>query len=146
MAEMSPVFPRSAYDRTAGLVYFARMLDKIRLHAAGNLPGEYHAFLGDGFDGRITRFLGVSYPAVRERTLTGGSDEEILGWCLAEGRPLTDEDFAAWSKFACKHGWRDEEDGATERLAENKRRNGLSDRDDIMTFFDFYEVDEKRRP
>ena len=31
-------FPRSAYDRVGGLVYFARMLDKIRLFAAGKLP------------------------------------------------------------------------------------------------------------
>ena len=146
MPDPTPAFPRSAYDRTGGLVYFARMLDKIRLHAAGRLPAEYHPFLGDGFDGRITRFIGIGYPAVRERTLAGGTDEEILAWCLAQGRPLTEEDLAVWSGFACKLGWRDDENGASERLAGNKQRNGLADRDDIMTFFDFYEVDEKRRP
>jgi hypothetical protein len=146
MPDPPRVFPRSAYDRTCGLVYLARMLDKIRLHAAGRLSAEYHPFLGDGFDGRITRFLGISYPAVRERTLAGGTDEEILAWCLAHGRLLTEEDLATWSKFACKHGWRDEEDGASGRLAENKERSGLAHRNDIMTFFDFYEVDEQRRP
>ena len=44
-----------------GLVYFGRMLDKIRLHAAGQLPAAYQANLGDAqtyvLDGRCCRFL-----------------------------------------------------------------------------------------
>ena len=32
---------RSPYEPVGGLVYFARMIDKIRLHAAGLLPSEY---------------------------------------------------------------------------------------------------------
>jgi len=74
--------PRSAYDRVGGLVYFARMLDKIRLHAAGRLPEAYHKNLGIGFDGRSVRFLHVDYPALRDRVLLGGTDEEILQWCV----------------------------------------------------------------
>lgn len=34
-------YPRSAYDQVGGIVYFARMLDKIRLHAAGG----YHPII-----------------------------------------------------------------------------------------------------
>ena len=33
--------PCSDYIETKGLIYFARMLDKIRLKAAGELPPEY---------------------------------------------------------------------------------------------------------
>lgn len=44
------------------MVYFGRMLDKIRLHAAGALPVDYVVNLGDAkptvFDGRICRFYG----------------------------------------------------------------------------------------
>jgi len=32
---------RSPYDKVDGLVYFGRMIDKIRLHTAGKLPAEY---------------------------------------------------------------------------------------------------------
>lgn len=64
---------RSCYDKTGRLVYFGRMLDKIRLHAAGKLPPEYVANLGDGkinqFDGRMCRFLGVRYEDLKSRTL-----------------------------------------------------------------------------
>lgn len=36
-----PSVPRSAHDRTGGIVYFDRMLDKIRLHGAGALRSDY---------------------------------------------------------------------------------------------------------
>ncbi len=146
MASPAQRFPRSAFDSIGPLVYFPRMLDKIRLHAAGELPAEYHAFLGDGFDGRLCRFLRLDYAAVRQRTLAGGTDEEIFAWAKENGRDLTDEDLAIWSKCAVKFGWRDEDNGATGRLEMHKANSGLAHREDIVTFFDFYEVDEKRRP
>ena len=37
----------SCYAKVGRLVYFGRMLDKIRLYAAGQLPAEYVANLGD---------------------------------------------------------------------------------------------------
>jgi hypothetical protein len=42
-----------------------------------------------------------------------------------------------------KGGWRDDDDGELERY---KAASGLADRKDILTFFDYYEVDEGRRP
>ena len=146
MTGSSSDFPRSAYDSVGGLVYFPRMLDKIRRHADGRLPAAYHPFLGEGFDGRMCRFLGVEYSQVRDRTLAGGTDEEILDWCQEMGKPRSEEERLWWSKFAAKTGWRDEDTGATERLETNKAASGLAGRDDIVTFFDFYEVDEGRRP
>ncbi len=60
---------RSCYAKVGRLVYFGRMLDKIRLHAAGQLPAEYQANLGDDkfltLDGRCCRFLGVAHAAIR---------------------------------------------------------------------------------
>jgi len=43
-----------------------------------------------------------------------------------------------------KRGWRDEDDGATQELENYKAKSNLSDRKDILTFFDYYEVDEGR--
>lgn len=138
-------FPCSAYDEVGGLVYFARMLDKIRLQAQGKLHPGYHANLGRGFDGRCTRFLGVSYEALRERVLQGGTDLEVLEWCHQRGRRPNDEQLLIWNKFMLKRGWRDEDDGSTQELEAYKAASGLATRADLVTFFDYYEVDEGRR-
>src|SRR5437763_5365143 len=92
---------RSCYDKVGRLVYFGRMLDKIRLHAAGKLPAEYVANLGDGqffvLHGRCCRFLGVAHAELRARTLAGGSEEELLAWAHAHGTPRTDEECHMWN-------------------------------------------------
>lgn len=138
-------FPRSAYDLTSGLSYFARMCHKVRLHAAGELPEDYHNNLGKGFDDRMCRYLNVTYPALRDRVLAGGTDEEILEWCYTNGLRLNDMHLQVWNTFARKRGWRDD-DGGTEFLAKFKASSNLSDRDDLQTMFDYYDVDEKRKP
>src|SRR5438105_3237790 len=65
---------RSPYEKVGGIFYFGRMLDKIRLHAAGKLPEEYRNNLGTGFDGRAAGFLQIEYPALVERVKGGGND------------------------------------------------------------------------
>ena len=79
---------RSPHAQCGGIYYFPRMLDKIRLQAAGRLPPGYNLGTTDWswFDARCTRFLGVDYAALVERVLRGGTDEEILEWCFAHGR------------------------------------------------------------
>ncbi len=42
-----------------------------------------------------------------------------------------------------KRGWRDE---ASENLEKYKALSGLAHRADLVTFFDYYEVDEGRAP
>jgi hypothetical protein len=138
--------PRSAFDRTGGIVYFARMLDKIRLHAADALRADFHSNLGMGFDGRCSRFLGIDYAALREHVLAGGSDEEVLAWCFAHGTRPNEEQILVWNKFMLKRGWRDEDDGSTQELDAYKASSNLSHRSDIVTFFDYYETDEGRKP
>jgi hypothetical protein len=132
---------RSSYEKVAGIVFFGRMLDKIRLNAAGRLPPGYNLGTADWtwFDARCTRFLGVGYPAVVERVLRGGSDEEILEWCFEQGRRPTAEEIEIWNGFMVTYGWRD---GSSEELAEVKRKRGFAQRDDIQTWFDFHRADE----
>lgn len=138
--------PRSAHDLTGGIVYFDRMLHKIRLHAAGKLRSDFHANLGSGFDGRCCRFLDIDYGLLRERVLLGGTDDEILAWCYAQGTRPNEEQILIWNKFMLKRGWRDEDDGSTKELERYKASSGLAHRTDIVTFFDYYEVDEGRKP
>lgn len=133
---------KGCYEKTGGLFYFARMCSKIRLHAKGDLPEEYHAMLGDGFDGRICRYLSVSYEAVRTRVLAGAADEEVLAWCLREGRQLTDEEVLIYNSFMSKRGWRDDE---TEQFIPDMiREYGLPDDGTVLTDFDLVEMDEGR--
>jgi hypothetical protein len=136
----------SPYEKVGGLVWVARMLRKIRVNAEGRLPADYQPFLGKGFDGRCCRFLGVDYAKVVERTLRGGTDEEILEWCLANGTRPSQDMVAVWNEYMIKRGWRDTDVPPPGKLPEHKEKAGLGGRDDILTFFDFYEVDEGRRP
>jgi hypothetical protein len=137
--------PCSDLIETKGLIYFARMLDKIRLKVAGELPSEYFTGVEDPthFDARCARFLGVNYDELVERTRQGGSNEEILEWCFARGRRPSDEDISMWNAFLRKRGWRDE---ASEELAESKREAGFGDRADIQTWMDLHDAEEERTP
>lgn len=135
--------PKSAYEKVMGMAYFPRMLDKIRLHAKGQLRPDFHANLGKGADGWCTGFLRVSYVDLKERVLQGGTDEEILLWCFEKGRELDDTDLMVWNHFATKLGWRDM---ATPRLEKYKAESGLAERGDLVTMVDYFDVDEGRKP
>lgn len=137
---------RSCYAKVGRLVYFGRMLDKIRLHADGRLPAEYQKNLGDGqtnaFDGRCCRFLGIRYDDLRARTLAGGTDEEVLAWAHANGATRTDEECHIWNRFLLKLGWRDERSNV---LPQRILDSGLTGRP-IDTVADHIEFDEGRDP
>jgi len=137
-------FPlRSPSEKVNGLFYFGRMLDKIRLHTQSELPPDYHANLGKGFDEKCVRFLRVNYDKLVERVNEGGTDEEILQWCFGVGRKPSEDDAYVWNEFMRKRGWNDE---VSETLARRKAEGGMSDRSDIQTAFQFIDADEGRFP
>jgi hypothetical protein len=138
---MSNVALRSPSEKVGGLFYFGRMLDKIRLHAKGDLPSDYHANIGKGFDEKCVRFLRVNYDQLVGRVKKGGSDEEILQWCFDNGRTPNEDDLHVWNEFMRKRGWNDD---VSEMLAWRKKEAGMSDRSDIQTSFQFIDADEGR--
>ena len=138
-----PQPPSSAYDKARGMMYFPRMLNKIRLFASGELQPDFHSNLGKGADAWCLSFLRVDYAALRERVLAGGTDDEILDWCFENGRELNDTDVLVWNSFIAKLGWNDL---ATPRLRKYKDGSGLAERDDIQTMVEYFEVDEGRKP
>ena len=140
---MTNVALRSPSERVGGFFYFGRMLDKIRLHAKGELPSDYHANLGKGFDEKCVRFLQVNYDQVVERVKKGGNDEEILQWCFSVGRKPSEDDLYVWNEFMRKRGWNDE---VSNMVARRKAEAGMSDRSDIKTSFQFIDADEGRPP
>jgi len=133
---------RGCYDKTGGLFYVARMCSKVRLHAEGKLPEEYHEMLGGGFDGRTCRYLGVRYEDVRSEVLAGNPDAEVLEWCFAHGRRLTEEEVLIYNSFMSKRGWRDDE--TDEFIPEMIKEYALPDDGSVLTDFDLIEMDEGR--
>lgn len=149
MAQSYPtVIPglRSPYEQIKGLVYFVRMLDKIRLAAAGKLPPAWQAARGNAsknsFDSRCCRFLQIDYAKLEAETLKSNkSDEQLLEWAFQNGRRPDDEEIEIWNAFMSKRGWRD---NGTARLHERLAEIGLPP-GTVETMFEFIDLDEGRR-
>ena len=133
---------RSPYDKVGGLVFFGRLLDKIRLQAQRQLPQEWETGVAVSADGRCVRFLRVTYESLVKRALQGGSDNEILEWCFQCGQRPNNEEIQIWNAFMTKRGWRDD---AGDTLAQAKSGAGLSHRADIQTYFDLLEAAAEAR-
>ena len=132
---------RSPREEVEGLVYFGRMVDKLRLELAGKLPKDYHENMGKGFDASCCEFLGVAYGKLRERVREGGSDRELLDWCQSHGKKRDAGDRAVWNGYLSKRGWRDD---LADRLVFRKKEAGWDGRTEIQTFFDYIDADEGR--
>ena len=135
---------RSPAAQVNGLVYFGRMLDKMRLAATGKLPEGWEAQRGvamaGSFDARCCRFLHIDYAALEAETRKGGSDEILLEWAFKHGRRPNDEEIEIWNAFMTKRGWRD---AGTQRLNERLAEIGLPS-GTVQTMFEFIDVDEGR--
>jgi gluconokinase len=136
---------RSPSDQIKGVVYFGRMLDKIRLAAAGKLPSDWEVARGlnmpTSFDSRCCRFLKIDYAALEKEILKGDkSDEQLLDWTFQHGRRPSDEEIEIWNAFMSKRGWRD---AGTQRLNERLAEIGLPP-GTVQTMFEFIDLDEGR--
>ena len=146
MATYPTIIPglRSPADKVGGIVYFGRMLDKIRLYASGKLPEGWQAARGTtsktNFDSRCCRFLQIDYAAIEKETLKNGTDEQLLEWAFKIGRRPNEEEIEIWNAFMTKRGWRDV---GTERLNERLAEIGLPP-GTVQTMFEFIDLDEGR--
>lgn len=136
-------YPRSPQEKVGGIVYFGRMLDKIRLMEAGELPGDLQANLGKGFDSACADFLAVDYKELRVRVADGLDDEQALAWCRETGRHPDAEQVGTWNDFMCRRGCGDD---ISEILARRKKESGFENRDEIRTMFQYIDADEGRQP
>jgi gluconokinase len=136
---------RSPSEQVNGLVYFGRMLDKIRLAAAGKLPEGWQPMRGTStkgsFDWRCCQFLKIDYAALEKETLQGNkTDAELLTWVFQHGRQPDDQEIEVWNAFMTKRGWRD---AGTQRLNERLAEIGLPP-GTVQTMFEFIDLDEGR--
>jgi hypothetical protein len=132
---------RSPYDKICGLVYFARMLDKIRSRARGELPAEYVENVETDFDQKCAMFLGVNYELVVDYVNNGLSDNAILQSCFGMGHRPSEGEIYMWNEFMRKRGWNDELSGTLET---EKKKHAMLSRSEIQTVFQFIDADSGR--
>ena len=126
----------------AGWMYLPRFVDKIRLHLAGKLPADYQANFCKGFDGRWIEAAGIKaedFIEVVRRTITDG---EVCDWVMKNVKK-TDAEKAAHREAILNYG-KGGDEALKVRMKMRKEQAGLSHRDDIQTFVDFIDTDEKR--
>ena len=136
------IYPRSPRETMCGWMHLPRYIDKIRLHLAGKLHPDYHPNLGKGFDGRWCQAAGVTHEQMVEVVKNSTSDGEVCDWVRANVKKSDAEKRAHAEGMA---NYPKPGDTAMEdRLKQRKEAAGLGHRDDLKTFVDFIDADEKR--
>jgi hypothetical protein len=77
------------------------LIDKVRLHAKGQLPLAYAAnLLGTEhtLDGRFLRFTGLDADGLRQAIFNRRTDDEVLAWVQEQARPAGEQEKRAWAK------------------------------------------------
>jgi hypothetical protein len=128
---------RSPYDKIFGLVYFGRMLDKIRSLARGELPPEYVENFEKDFDEKCAIFLGVNYELVVNYVNQGLTDQAILQSCFGMGHRRSEGEIHMWNEFMRKRGWNDE---LSVTLENQKKKHAMLSRSEIQTAFQFIDA------
>jgi hypothetical protein len=127
----------------AGWVYLPRFVDKIRLHLAGRLHQDYQEnFAFKGFDAAWLKAAGldaVVFIDVVRNTITDG---EVVDWVVRNVKK-SEAEKSAFNQFVLNRG-RENDPALRERLQSRKQESGLGHRDDIQTFVDYIDADEKR--
>jgi hypothetical protein len=135
------IYPRSPRETMCGWVYLPRFIDKIRLHAAGKLHADYQENFTKGFDGAWLKAAGLSAEAFLPVVKNSITDGQVADW-VAKNVKKSAAEKKAFNEYVLNRGRDDEAMKA--RLKMRKEEAGLAHRDDIQTFVDFIDADEKR--
>ena len=136
------IYPRSPRETMDGWSYLPRYIDKIRLHLAGKLHADYQENLGKGFDGMWLQCDGVTHEQMIEVVKKSITDGEVCDWVRRNVKRSPAEKAAhAGDIFSRPNGDNAE---AVARLKMRKEESGFARRDDIQTFVDYIDADEKR--
>jgi hypothetical protein len=136
------IYPRSPRETMDGWSYLPRYLDKIRLHLAGKLHADYQENLGKGFDGMWLKYAGVTHEQMIEVVKNSLTDGEVCDWVRQNVKKSAAEKAAHLKDLLSRPLPGDE--SAAARLQMRKEQCGAGNRDDIQTFVDVIDADEKR--
>jgi hypothetical protein len=135
------IYPRSPREQMDGWYHLPRFIDKIRLHLAGKLHPDYQDNFTKGFDGAWLKAAGIEAAPVIEAVKNSVTDGEVCDWVRRNVKKSQAEK-AKFNEGVVNYGR--EGDELKARLKMRKDNAGLGHRDDIQTFFDFIDADEKR--
>jgi hypothetical protein len=135
------IYPRSPRETMCGWVYLPRFIDKIRLHLAGQLHSDYQENFTKGFDAKWLESAGVTADQIINVVKNSITDGQVADWVRTNVKK-SDAEKAAHRNFVLNRGTEGGE--ITERLNRRKQEGGFSHRDDIKTFVDYIDADEKR--
>ena len=125
-----------------GWMHLPRYVDKVRLHLAGKLHPDYQPNLGKGFDEKWLKAAGLTHEQFVEVVRGTITDGEVADWVLKNVN-RTDADKQAHADSMLNYPKPDDE-AMQARLKMRKENAGLTHRDDIRSFVDFIDADEKR--
>lgn len=137
---------RSPRETLGGYALLPRLIDKVRLHARGQLPPEYAKNLfapPAALDGRLLEFTGLDGEALRGAIRAAGTDAEVLAWVEKNARPHTEAEKHAWIESI--EAYRPEGEKAMWRR--NTYREVAAKVDPAtLSVFDLIDMDEGRIP
>jgi hypothetical protein len=136
------IYPRSPRETMAGWIHLPRYIDKIRLHLTGRLHPDYQPNFGKGFDGMWLKAAGVTHEQMIEVVQNSITDGEICDWVRhnVKASPAA----KAAHREAMLNRPAPDDTAGQERVQQRKVESGLAGRDDVKTFVDLIDADEKR--
>jgi hypothetical protein len=140
------LYPRSPKEQVGGLCHLGRLIDKVRMRNAGQIP-DYN-YLTVGFDKYLLDKLEIKGENFEKRVLQGGTDAEIADWVKANGKALTDQEKAEWNQMVLTFGPKAEmaQKAFDRNLAAIAEKRGVPVEQlaHIKTWFELIEHDEGR--
>jgi len=136
------IYPRSPRETMCGWMHLPRYIDKIRLHFAGKLHADYQPNFGKGFDGLWLEFAGVDEKQFLEVVRHSITDGQVADWVLKNVRKP--DSVKAEHRQRMMNYPKKEDPSGQERLKMRKEQSGLKHRDDVQSFVDYIDADEKR--
>lgn len=132
--------PRSPKQKLLGVVSLARTIDKARAYNEGKL-GEYD--YDCPHDKPLFEFLGTDGKTFADKVNELQTDEDILNWVKRDHlSKKTEADIQAFNDDRMQ--WHPEPGSHSEEYYLGLRSKVAPGRDDIVTWFDILDLDEKR--
>ena len=131
--------PSPYVPHACGLLHLPRFIAKAKRHVKDELGKSYQRNYKKGFDRFLCLHLGIDPDTVEEIVRESSSDEEIDNR-LAEIFP-PDLHVDKWSRELVQKGM---SEMGREALTSAKRKMGIEDRTDLISFADMIEFDEER--
>jgi hypothetical protein len=135
-------YPRSSRETMAGWMHLPRYIDKIRLHLADKLHPDYQSNVGKGFDGIWLKAAGVTHEQMVDVVKNSLTDGQVCDWVRQNVKRTDAEKRAHADDMVNRPKPGDAE--SLQRFIQRKKDFGLAHRDDVKTWVDLNDADEKR--